>query len=386
MPAYHLLTFADLIDHAIDWMGVDPGREALRDARRAAQLALSDLATDSQWVYYLNQGRIALSAPYTTGTISYDHSGGASDRLVTLDSGTWPDWAWMGTLLVGNTPYEVQARLGDTQLTLTSSSNPGDDLAAGTSYTLYQDTYALPADFLSLGTVVLENNAVVLCRDNPQAGVERRRIYRGVAQPRFYSIVGSPDHLTGLGLNLFPPPDDDYALAFLYQRRPRPMRVERYATGTASVTSGQATVTGSGTAWSSGHVGCVFRPSQSSAAVTGPFGSNPAGWERVVTAVASATSLTLDAAAPESLSGVAYHLSDPVDIELGAMRTALLRGVEKQASMSRRGKDRELVEAAYDKALIRAREADSRNFRQESAGPSGHWPARLADMPSGPDE
>lgn len=386
MPTYPLLTYQDLIDHALDYLGVDAGPEARRDARRAAQLALSDLATAHQWMYYLGRGRIATVAAYSTGTIEYDHTGGVAERLVTLTSGAFPSWAALGSFIIDNAIYEVASRLSDSQLTLTSASNPGDDLTAGTTYTLYQDTYPLPADFVAMGVIVIQGLSVLMYTEPAQTWLERQRIYRGLGIPRFASVRGSPDHFGGLAFGVFPPPDDVYNIDYLYQRRPRPLTIEGYSTGSATVGSGSTVVSGTGTSWTSRHVGTVFRPSLESGVLpTGFAGDNPAPWERIVTAVNSATSLTLDVAAPEALVNVPYLLTDPVDIEQGAMRTALLRNLEFQLAISRNRKGQPAAEAAWTKALIVAREADSRNFRSERAGTGVHWPTRLADFPSAPD-
>jgi hypothetical protein len=47
--------------------------------------------------------------------------------------------------------------------------------------------------------------------------------------------------------------------------------------------------------------------------------------------------------------------------------------------------DRGEIEAAYNRELIRAREADSRSFQEQQAGRMAIWPFRLADYPLGAD-
>jgi hypothetical protein len=386
MASARLTTWSDLIDHLVDWLGSSPGAEAHRDARRASLGGLRDLANAHRWSYFYGRGRVVTSAPYSAGTVSYDHTGGSSERLLTLSGGAWPSWAAQGTVRVGEVGYDAATRLSDTQLTLSSTSNPGADLAAGTAYTLVRDTYPLPQDLISVGMLIRVGGVHPLAFEHPSTWLERQRVYTGPADPRTYCLRGSPDFLGQMALSLHPAPDQAYQLDFVYQRQPRQLRIDRHLDGAASCTAGSAAVTGSGTGWAARHVGTVVRFSRSAQnPVTGWAGGNPPAFERVVTAVASATSLTMDDVAPESLSGVKYQLSDPADVEEGAMMTALLRSIEYQMAHARRLRDRAQAEQDYTRALILAREADSRNFRDERVGGVGAYPYRLADMPSGPD-
>ena len=385
MGAAALYTYKDLVDHCLDWLGANPSAEARRDARRAILEAMRTIGAASPWSYYLTAGRMATVAPYATGTISYDNTGGTYERMVTLTSGTWPDWAAFGWITINNVPYEVSARKSNTQITLTSSSNPGADVPAGTSYTLYRDSYPIPVDCRSIGAVVLPGYAVDLVMDHPNDWMERRKLYRGAATPRSYSIFGDANYLNTLQVTFFPPPDAIYPVDLLYLRRPRALSLEEYSAGKVTTTADSATVTGSGTEWASRHVGSVFRVSRTREAPTAPWGANPTVCDRVVTAVNSSTSITLDDVVPESLSSVPHVLSDPVDVEDGAMLTALLRCCEMYLGVARAKANGPWLQQAYERELIRAREADSRSFREETVGGRRPWPYRLAYMPIGPD-
>jgi hypothetical protein len=146
MPSLPLTTYKDLIDHLTDWCGANPGAEVQRDARRSILSGLRELMTAHRWSYYYQRGRLATVEPYDTGTIAYDHTGGASERMVTLTDGTWPSWAAFGSVVIDDVTYDVATRVSDSVITLTSTSNPGEDVAAETEYTLLRDTYPLAAD------------------------------------------------------------------------------------------------------------------------------------------------------------------------------------------------------------------------------------------------
>src|SRR5690606_12812154 len=124
-----------------------------RDIRQAVLDGYDDVHHGAEWTFLYAPLQIALHAPQTSSTIAYDHTGGAYERVVTLAAGSWPDWAAYGTLKIGNALYQVATRESATQLTLREDSNPGDDVTAGTSYTLYQSSYPLPADFFRLRDV-----------------------------------------------------------------------------------------------------------------------------------------------------------------------------------------------------------------------------------------
>ena len=381
-----LYTWKDLIDQLVDILGANPGAEAHRAAKQASLTALRNLASASRWMYYFDRFRIVTVAPYLTGTVAYDQTGGAYERVMTLTDGVWPSWAAQGTLLIDNINYEVVDRKSDTQITLSVASNPGQDLAAGTTYTLYRDTFPLPSNFQAMGTLILVSHSTILSYEHPQTWLERQRVYRGTALPRTYCVRGSPDWLNTLAISFFPPPDDAYEIDGIYERRPRDLKVDVYSTGTVSVPEGGTTLTGSGTAWTSRHVGCVIRLSANNKDLpTAEWGSNPPAVERIVTGVTSATECTVDDIIDDAYTGVKYLLSDPVDIETGAMLTALLRGCEYQLATLRRGADRAEAERAYSAAVILAREADSRHFGPQRVGHNLPFPVRLADMPRGSD-
>src|SRR5262245_1837785 len=129
MAAIELTTYKDLIDHVVDFLGANPSGEAHRDARRAVLAGLRNLASAHRWFYYFSRGHLATAAPYSLGTVAYTHSTGLYPRLVTLTDGAWPEWAALGTVVLGNIAYDVAARYSSTLLGLSAASNPGMDLA-----------------------------------------------------------------------------------------------------------------------------------------------------------------------------------------------------------------------------------------------------------------
>lgn len=99
------------------------------------------------WSFLMPASTLSLNAAYSTGTITYDHTGGANELQATLASGTWPSWAASGMIEISGNDHPVATRVSDTIITLDSNNNPGSDVAALTTYKLHQDDYDLPDDF-----------------------------------------------------------------------------------------------------------------------------------------------------------------------------------------------------------------------------------------------
>ncbi len=381
-----LATYSDLIAHILDYLGSNATQEAARDARRAALDAYRELSHAHRWMYYQARGRVQTVAHYNTGTIAYDHTGGSSERLLTLTDGVWPTWAAQGVLLVNDVAYQVAERQSDTLATLDIDSNPGQDVAADTAYYIYQDTYVLPHDFLEMEQLFEAQNSFWLEYADPGTWLAMQKNRHGPANPRLYCVRGAPDYYGCLALSLWPAPDNIYALDFVYHRRPRSLRFDQVSTGLVTAASASTTVTGDGTAWTSSLAGSVLRFSATKQDLpTGPAGANPAATERIVVSVESATSLTVDSALTDTFTGVKYLISDPVDIEEGAMFTALLRCCEAQVTIGRIMKNLPAAQAMYREALILAREADSRSFARRNPGGSRLGYRRMVDMPRGAD-
>jgi hypothetical protein len=377
-----LTTYSDMIAHLTDYLGGNATKEASRDARRAILNAYREIASAHPWSYYYSRLHLTTVAPYSTGTIAYTQTGGTYERMVVLTGGTWPAWAAYGQIVLDNIVYEVAELKDSVTLTLGIDANPGADIAALSPYLLYRDKYPLPGDFISMDELIVTSIPVVLRFVHPRDWLTLQRILHTPANMRWYCCTGDPDFQGVLCTRFYPPPDQVYQVDGIYRRRPRPLVIDNYATGTASLTSASATVTGSGTSWSSRMIGSVFRIGfDATEAPTGNVGGNPAAVEQIVVDVASATSLTLDSVATESLTDAAYSISDPVDIEGENLFTAFLRCCEKQEAISRIMENQAAAKSAYLESLVLAREADSRSFAPRVAGQGGVGIFPLKDFP-----
>jgi len=366
-----LFTYKDAVDHLMDWSGSSPDPIARRNARQAVQEAMREVANAHRWSFYHTHGRITTVDAYSTGTVEYDHTGGANERQLTLTTGTWPTWAQYGTVRIANVPYAVSQRISGSILQLEEESNPGADVASGTEYTIFREAYPLPPRFLALISHIYDVSlARIIDFVDPRVWISDRR-FSVTSAPFGYTIMGSRQLHGQEAIWFGPPPLDARNYDCAYLRAARPLVTEEYSTGTVSC-AGTTTLTGSGTTWTSLHKGAVVRLSSSSrTAPTNGVGDNPAVEERVVTAVGSATSITVDSAFSSTLSGVKYIISDPVDIDLDVMLNYFLRTAEKAMGRFRHRTDQKQIEMSAREEMIVAMGADNRSLAMRTAGEKG---------------
>ena len=135
-------TYADAIASLSKWVTYNSDRPSMaQDAlRHCIQGAYREIIQAHDWSFLHVLGRIHLHALYDTGTAAYDHTGGASERLVTLTSGTVPTWANSSedaVIKIDEAICEIEDYKSTTTFTLDATLNPGQDVAAGTSYQIY---------------------------------------------------------------------------------------------------------------------------------------------------------------------------------------------------------------------------------------------------------
>lgn len=364
MPASTVLyTYRDLIDHLVAYSGGVGHAAQMPRVRFAIQQAYRNLVNFHNWLYLFRQRKMLFSAPYTTGTIAYDHTGGTYERMVTMTTGTVPSWVAEGHLKIGNSWYEVESRKSGSVFTLKENNNPGEDVASGTSYTIYRSRYLLDADFRRTHSPMVQAQGSTLKYVRAQDWQFLETQVSSSGTPRLWTVMGDTNIPGRLSMYLYPYPSTSIPVTMLYMRLARDMKLDGTQTsetaGTVSWTAGSTTLTGSGTSFSAKHVGAVIRAGTSAESPDGIEGANPYQEQLVISSVASATSATLLTEPATSVSGVKYCISDPADVSQH-MLDALFRGCEVQLAIG--NKDRAALgtlSAAYEDAIRRALGADN---------------------------
>jgi len=387
---FGFLTFHDAFDHTLDQVvGSDQSLRNRRQAVRAVREAYAEIPARRNWRYYYRSYTLQTVASQTTGTIAYDYTGGTYERMVTLTGTTWPTDVAGRALIINGSRYGVDEYKSSTVLTLDETDCPTTDVDAGTAYTLVKDSYELPATCRAIFTLYDTNapGRLIPCVD-PGDIIRERRLVRGAAFPVMYSAYRGELHTGGMAIHFAPSPSGVRTYQCYGLFHPAPLNILDYSgDGTVATTSGSATVTGAGTNFTAGHVGCVMRFSSTGNVkiptdIQGEVDKNrlePFAMQSVVKNYSSATSIGLEIAADQTLAGSGYRISSLVDIETGAMRNAFLRCCEAKFATT----DRKMVEsrvAMYEDALNKAMYADQRVY--ETVGPS--WlPMTLAGYASG---
>lgn len=315
MPGPRLMLACDAVDIATDFLAGVSTSASAATVRRVINEAYEEIGQEFDWSFLTNQYRIALQAVYSTGTIAYTHS----TRTVTLTNGDFPSWAAGAVIRISGVPSVVTTRSSSTSLVLDTSLNPGQNVAAGTSYQLFPRCYALPSDFVSAVRPWNESIFTGAEQVSYDEFLQLERYYEDTGDARWFCIRGMDDAYGQLGLFVFPPSSEAKTLDLIYRRRPREIRYwgdsEQYK-GTVSVGSGSVNVTGSGTAFAEAMVGSIIRLSSNANRPTSRSGLNPFAEERSIAGWASTTSVTLDSGAAAARSGVGYVVSDVIDLEV----------------------------------------------------------------------
>lgn len=383
MAAPSLLTYRDALDHTVNFLS---GRQsASMDLRRSAvHEAYREVAVASDWTFLIKQGRIVAEVPQITGTVAYDHTGGTYERQLTLTGATWPANVIDYSIRIDDVVCDIEERKSDTVVTLSPTMNPGADVAAGETYSLYRRWYVLPSDFdhmiqpgdenyFNLGKYLAPSEWMMLNRHQDTSG-----------QLTFYTIIGVPDLIGTLGLFVHPLRETVGPIDFIYKRKPRTLRYSGNTAsdhgGTITLTQGSAIVVGVGTAFASAMAGSVLRTAGNSTAPTGLTGGNPWIEERVILSVTDSTHLTLDNVAASSLSGVAYMISDPIDLGPETW-SYFYRCIEKHMALMLGMDDAGGFVMLAEEERLRAKAGDNRVRERRVAGSMTRTYRRLADMP-----
>lgn len=257
------------------------------------------------WRPLVEESTLAMTACYNTGTIAVN----AGSASVTGTGTTWTSTmtaanGWRIKIAGQDIVYKFTYASGTTATI--SPVLAGATNISGASYVVYQEEYQLASDFdrfLKNGSIYvmsggrLQDTIMEVPHDQ-----FREDYYPDVQDPIRRCILSKPHATTGYKtVRINPPPRT--AKAYPYEYIKKLTRMREYTTGTVSVTSGSADVTGSGTSWLANvTVGDFFRIDS-----TGTGDSSK--WYRVLS-IASDTSLTLTANYGESTeSGAEYSIS-----------------------------------------------------------------------------
>lgn len=337
-------------------------------ARQAILSVLREFPNRHRWSYYNRRFTLRTVAVDSDATCTYDHTGGSSERLLTLASATLPT---DGTgayyrVVIDSMHYDIERVLTSATAILEVNNNPGEDVAAGTACTVYRPFYPMPSGFRKLNhvwDVEQEEDLPIVLEDEEQA--LRIGVFDSAGTPEFVCLTNRGETLSQMGILFSPFPESARTYDILYEAAPQAIQTWLYDSGKAT-TDGTTTVTLSdGAATSSRWVGAILRLSSNVGVAPTPMvgsmtgADNPFAEERIIVSVPSGTTLTVDRAI-STLTAVKYTISDPLDLDNQAMLLAFQRATDAEYATLMGDKDwqRRRSDAAYSLRL--AMENDNR--------------------------
>jgi hypothetical protein len=358
-----VVTYQDAIDRLMDACGGNTTPATVRAIKQSILEAYDEIVLARRWRYFAKQYRLATVAP-ETGTLSYS----ASTGLFTIDTGTFPTWAELAILEVGEVRYLVKTRSSSTTLLADDILRPVDDIAAETSFTIYKDIHPLPWDFREISRPLDEGNDPWVQYTTLADWLESVRYSSGSGSPYLFAIAAHPYQQGRFVALTYPHHDSARTLDFAYQRYARPLIYNGFDSpcrdGTISA-SATATITGSSSAFESGMVGSILRWGRTATSYPdGVGGLNAYKTQSYITTYSSATSIVISDTVTVSAS-TKYTISDPLDLDR-AMLNAFYLGATWKVMQRLKMPGAQEAERDYHTALNKARQADGKSMTGRS--------------------
>lgn len=335
-----------------------------RRMRRAILGCYRELPYKAPWSFYSRNVLLSTVAPQTTGTVAYV----ASTRTVTLTGATWPSNVVDYVLRIDGVQCRVESRTSSTVIILAEGTAPAANIAAGASYSLFRAIYTLPEEWRNIQTIRdIDSGWSLEIAEPNEVHWDSTGIYDSPGEPRKVSIAQRQAGLGQLGLQFTPPPSAVRRYSITIDAVPRPLSLENFAS-TATLSANTSTVTiDSGDVLPTRLIGCVARFSLSATEPTGTAGANPYKFQRKIISRTDATHFVVDEAIDTALVGYGMTISDPIDIEPGAMLTAFQRMIEYEFALLSEFEGLSRREALVTAALQQAIGNDLRHFRGGAA-------------------
>lgn len=359
-----LWTYRDLIDRLIDFSNAGTQAAQQRDYKVAIDEAYREVVYNKDWKYYLGTWTLYLPAPYSTGTITYTQS----TRTLTLAGGTWPSWALYGHVKIGTAFYEVESVSSSTVLILAVNNNPGADVAALTTYTIYQSVFTLPSGFTRLMRPTSPTGSWASAYLPPDQWLRLEMRTASAGTPVAWTIMADPKNFGSFAIYVWPYPSAAQTYTFIYKRRPKDLVISGYDTAdadyassaTLNASSGGTGFTSAGATFPTNMAGAMLRFGTAADRPDGLFGLKKYAEQCIISSYTSSSVGVLMNAPSYSYSAVKWNISDPIDMS-PSMLEYLLATAKYRYSINRPSANRVLgpLKQAMDEAMIRAFENDS---------------------------
>lgn len=126
------------------------GTKADAEITQSINDGLSMISQARIWDWYQEYMDLSIQASFSSGSIAFT----VGSTAVTLTGDIWPAWAALGEIYCNGQFHRIASRDSNTQLTLTIAWAEANATFVGTAYTLFQDSYALPANLQRMGRLL----------------------------------------------------------------------------------------------------------------------------------------------------------------------------------------------------------------------------------------
>lgn len=204
----------ELWSYARRMSGNKPGTQANTKILQLVNDSIDRLAQERNWNFYLRRAYLQLNEPYSSGTLTLTNG----STTATLAGGTWPTWAALGRLFAQSLILDIASRTNGTTLVL---SAPWGGATNTYDYTLFQNRYDLPENFLVLGGIMEGQNWPY--RPEP-VSIEvlwqwENALAIGTPNAQGYAIAFNQ-------MWLWPYPTVSQSIAYWFKARPAPLVIE----------------------------------------------------------------------------------------------------------------------------------------------------------------
>jgi hypothetical protein len=305
-------TYYDLVENLITTSGGGAQDAEQRDIRTAVQRAYQELGWIKDWEFHQQTGRVVIE-PAWQGEVTFV----ASTRTITKTVGDpFPAGAAYCFIRINDVIAKVATRTSSSVLVLDSALTYPEDFSTSTVALLYRTLYPLPTDFRNLDRPIDEHSWSAFSYVSQDEAMKIERVLDAQG-PQAYWTVTRDDITGGWAIRIIGYPARLETIDFTYRRSPRQLRYSGHETATraGTVTASGTTVTGTGTSFNSAMVGSIIRIGTASDSPETISGLNPYVSEAKITAVGSATSLTVNTSL--TASSAKYLITDPVDFPPG---------------------------------------------------------------------
>lgn len=290
---------------------------------RAIQDAIRGLPAKRDWNYFKRQSRLTTTASFSP-TCTYDHTGGAYERLLTITSDhTWPTDASYGEIYITGTPYRIERRISDTVATLESDFTLSEDFAA-TEVSWERNAYLFSREITTVHHMhnVTNDRVIAYVPTSEFQSVSYTRWGTGVTTHFTWQNRGS--RFGSTELILLPSPKNAEVFEVTATVNPHIPKVELFSGEDGVVEAASSTLTSATGGFTTKHIGAIVRVGRSAVEPT-YFNGDDWEFQAFVTAV---TSTTLTLSEPCTVTGTrGFSISSPADFDSAVM----LEHVEDEA-------------------------------------------------------